>query len=124
MLDFGHRMFGTVFTNPVQEDENAGWFTDHRMISVLIDDIKNNSNLTVSYRARQTNIDRIDRSRWSHEAANNIRGKTDAHMLEHAYRPDKWFQIVPLIQGLFTAQNITWINHYYDDFRRAMNMTK
>ena len=124
MLALVHRMFGTVFTSPVQKGENAGWFTDQRMISILIDDIKNNNNLTVSYRARKTNIDRIDRSRWSRKSAGNIQGKIDAHLLEDAYRPDKWFQIVPLVQGLFPSQNITWTNQYYDGFMRVTNMTK
>jgi len=132
MMSLIAREFGSYVWEPVEKGENIAWFTDQRLISVLLADacrvsLDGAPRLNVSYVGRNTNTDRVDLARWNSLSANEIvTGVTiEAHLPYDGYRSEAWIQIRPLVEALHRKQDehvnsewLSWSTMYVDDFRR------
>ena len=119
MLKTFVREFGPVAKQPVQKGENVGWFLDQMMVSLLIAEwTQRHGAERVKFLPRHVGVDRVDRSAWGPSYSGGIADKIDAHLLENAYRPGVWAQIVPLIRDLYGKETdrYHWCLDYYDRF--------
>jgi len=113
------REFGPVALCPVQKGMNVGWFLDQMMVSLLIDEwTQRHGADRVKFVPRHVGLDRLDRAAWGPGYLLGIANKIDSHLLENAFLPGVWAQIVPLIRDLYGKETdrYHWCLDYYDRF--------
>jgi len=136
MMSLMGREFGFIVREQFEKGEHIAWYTDQRLISILLAD----SNMVtedgvprfnVSYVGRHTLVDRIDRARWHSLTTRAMalaitRGiKVDAHLPFDGYRPEVWMRIRPLVESLYRKRDeqgnskwLTWSTTFVDEFQR------
>ena len=115
------REFGPVALRPVHKGDNVGWFLDQMMVSLLVAEwTKRHGAGRVKFVPRDVGVDRLDRMAWGPGYSGGVADKIDAHLLNHAYLPAVWVQIVPLITQLygFETESYRWCMEYYENFQK------
>ena len=122
LLYFNKRFGNDSTKQEVQKGENAGWYSDQRMMSILVQEwINRNNRSSVQYIPRDVRRDRIDRARWTSPSLVN---KTDAHLLENAYNYKTWFQLTPLLRQMYGEDSsaFNFCMQYFESFLEAFKM--
>lgn len=124
LIEYMETEFGDVAVQEVHKGENVGWHLDQRLITILVSDWRRQRGSDrVMLTPRNTDTDRIDRSRWN--PAESIVNKIDAHLLNDAYKRSEWHRMTPLLAALHgeTSQQFAWSLNYYKNFTRLRDVS-
>ena len=121
ILDYFVRTFGDKARGRAQPG-NFVWYMDQKVISVRIKMwATRNGEEKVDY-IRRIMRDRIDRSYWA--VPRSLKSYNDAHLIHHAFQPEKWRKIRPLLKMMYNESEMLRCDEYFRVFNRLVRQAK